>query len=89
MTGNGKRTPPPALAQLVAPGAGPGGGGGDRGRPGAVPARHGAQRDAREADGDEPWERAALAEGVGLEAPTPWGDPLPWGNADDRAQTDR
>jgi hypothetical protein len=25
------------------------------------------------------WERAALAEAVGLEAPSPWGDPLPWG----------
>jgi hypothetical protein len=26
-----------------------------------------------------PWERAALAEGVGLDPPTPWGDSLPWG----------
>lgn len=26
-----------------------------------------------------PWGRAALAEGVGLEPPTPWGDPEPWG----------
>ena len=26
-----------------------------------------------------PWGRAAIAEGVGLEAPTPWGDPEPWG----------
>jgi hypothetical protein len=26
-----------------------------------------------------PWERAALAEGVGLEAPSAWGDPEPWG----------
>jgi hypothetical protein len=27
-----------------------------------------------------PWARAAIAEGVGLEAPTPWGDPEPWGS---------
>jgi len=29
-----------------------------------------------------PWERAALFEGVGLEAaaPSPWGDPEPWGS---------
>ena len=26
------------------------------------------------------WERAALAEGVGLEAPSAWGDPEPWGH---------
>jgi hypothetical protein len=28
-----------------------------------------------------PWQRAALFEGVGREAdaPTPWGDPHPWG----------
>ena len=25
------------------------------------------------------WARAAIAEGVGLEAPTPWGDGEPWG----------
>jgi hypothetical protein len=25
------------------------------------------------------WERAAIAEGVGLEPPDPWGDPEPWG----------
>jgi hypothetical protein len=25
------------------------------------------------------WSRTAIAEGVGLEAPTPWGDSLPWG----------
>jgi hypothetical protein len=30
-----------------------------------------------------PWLRAALFEGVGLEAegPDPWGDPVPWGRA--------
>ena len=29
-----------------------------------------------------PWERAALFEGVGLatSAPSPWGDPEPWGS---------
>jgi hypothetical protein len=29
-----------------------------------------------------PWERAALFEGVGLDAagPSPWGDPEPWGS---------
>ncbi|MGH2476364.1 MAG: hypothetical protein ACRDIL_13990, partial [Candidatus Limnocylindrales bacterium] len=26
-----------------------------------------------------PWGRTALAEGVGLGGPNPWGDPLPWG----------
>jgi hypothetical protein len=26
-----------------------------------------------------PWERAALAEGVGLPPPDPWGDSQPWG----------
>jgi hypothetical protein len=25
------------------------------------------------------WERAGIAEGVGLEGPTPWGDGEPWG----------
>jgi hypothetical protein len=27
-----------------------------------------------------PWGRAALAEGVGLEGRTPWGDGEPWGS---------
>jgi hypothetical protein len=25
------------------------------------------------------WERAAIAEGMGLQSPDPWGDPLSWG----------
>lgn len=29
----------------------------------------------------DPWQRAALLEGAGREpdAPSPWGDPVPWG----------
>jgi hypothetical protein len=34
---------------------------------------------AAEGDRLSPWARAALAEGVGLEAPSPWGDGLAWG----------
>jgi hypothetical protein len=29
--------------------------------------------------GQSPWARASLAEGVGLDAPAPWGDGLAWG----------
>jgi hypothetical protein len=34
---------------------------------------------APERVGTQGWERAGLAEAVGLEAPTPWGDSPGWG----------
>jgi hypothetical protein len=35
-----------------------------------------------EAPKQDPWLRAALLEGTGREpdGPSPWGDPVPWGN---------
>jgi hypothetical protein len=38
---------------------------------------------APSAEPTNPWQRAALFEGAGLaaDAPSPWGDPDPWGSA--------
>jgi hypothetical protein len=78
MTSNGKRRPPRPSIELVAPGAGPE-------EAAAIAAAleqflHDTAPSPRTERGRvAPWGRAALAEGVGLEGPTPWGDALPWG----------
>jgi hypothetical protein len=78
MTANGKRRPPRPSLELVAPGAGPE-------EAAAIAAAleqflHDTAPVVPAAGPPTlPWERAALAEGVGLEPPTPWGDSLPWG----------
>jgi hypothetical protein len=77
MTSNGKRRPPRPSLELVAPGAGPE-------EAAAIAAaleqflHDTAPRLA--APRRSPWARASLAEGVGLEAATPWGDGLAWGS---------
>jgi hypothetical protein len=79
MTTNGKRRPPRAAIQVIAPAAGPE-------QAAAIAAAlerflHDTAPVIVAADEPRPgWERAALAEGIGLEAPTPWGDPEPWGS---------
>jgi hypothetical protein len=78
MPANGKRRPPRPSLELVAPGAGPE-------EAAAITAaleqflRDTAPVPVVESDRQSSWARAALAEGVGLEAPTPWGDGLAWG----------
>jgi hypothetical protein len=73
MSANGKRRPPRPTIELVAPGASP--------REAAAIAaaleqflHDTAPRLSGGAD-VSPWERAALAEGVGLQGPGSWGDP--------------
>ena len=78
MSSNGKRRPPRPALEVVAPGAGPE-------ETAAIAAaleqflHDTAPSVTARATVANPWERAALAEGVCLEAPTSWGDPLPWG----------
>jgi hypothetical protein len=78
MTANGRRRPPRPSLELVAPGAGPE-------EAAAIAAaleqflHDTAPVVAASALRTRPWERAALAEGVGLDPPTPWGDSLRWG----------
>ncbi len=79
MTGNGKRRPPRPAIELIAPAASP--------RQAAAIAAalerflHDTAPVIEPHDDDgSPWARAAIAEGVGLEAPTPWGDAEPWGS---------
>jgi hypothetical protein len=78
MTSNGKRRPPRPSIELVAPGTGPE-------EAAAIAAaleqflHDTAPPPLAESDRMSPWARASLAEGVGLEAPTPWGDGLAWG----------
>jgi hypothetical protein len=78
MTANGKRRPPRPSLQLVAPGA-------DPEQAAAIAAaleqflHDTAPSVTARTTAANPWERAALAEGVSLEAPTSWGDPLAWG----------
>jgi hypothetical protein len=78
MTANGRRRPPRPSLELVAPGAGPE-------EAAAIAAaleqflHDTAPVVAASSSRTRPWERAALAEGVGLDPPTPWGDPLRWG----------
>jgi hypothetical protein len=80
MTTNGKRRPPRPAIELIAPAA--------------EPAQAAAIAAALERflhdtapvvittppAAPSPWARAAIAEGVGLAAPTPWGDEEPWGS---------
>jgi hypothetical protein len=79
MTSNGKRRPPRPTLELVAPGAGPE-------EAAAIAAaleqflRDTAPSPTAEHSRVAPWGRAALAEGVGLEPPTPWGDVISWGD---------
>jgi hypothetical protein len=78
MTANGKRRPPRPSLELVAPGAGPE-------EAAAIAAaleqflHDTAPVVATAPARTRPWERAAIAEGVGLEPPSPWGDPVGWG----------
>jgi hypothetical protein len=77
MSLNGKRRPRRPSLEVVAPGAG-------REQTAAIAAAlEQFLRDTAPASApDAPvrsWERAALAEGVGLAAPTPWGDDMCWG----------
>ena len=79
MTTNGKRHPPRPAIQVIAPAAGPE-------QAAAIAAAlerflHDTAPVIAASVAPTPgWERAALAEGIGLEAPTPWGDPEPWGS---------
>jgi hypothetical protein len=79
MTSNGKRRPPRPAIEVIAPAAGPEQAAAIAAAlerflhdtaPAIVPSR----------EGRGGWARAAIAEGVGLEAPTPWGDGEPWGS---------
>ena len=79
MSRNGKRRPPRPAIGLVAPAASPE-------QAAAIAAalerflHDTAPVVAPHAAPQDPWSRAAIAEGVGLQAPTPWGDPEPWGS---------
>ena len=79
MTGNGKRRPPRPAIELIAPAASP------RQAAAIAAALERFLHDTAPVigphdDDGSPWARAAIAEGVGLEAPTPWGDAEPWGS---------
>jgi hypothetical protein len=78
MTANGKRRPRRPAIEVIAPVASPEQAAAIAAAlerflhdtaPALAPARPPGSR----------WERAALAEGVCLERPNAWGDPLPWG----------
>ena len=79
MTANGKRRPPRPAIELIAPAASPQ-------QAAAIAAalerflHDTAPVIASDAEPESPWARAAVAEGVGLGAPSPWGDPEPWGS---------
>jgi hypothetical protein len=78
MAANGKRRPPRPKLEIVAPGAGP-----------EEAAAIAAALEQFLHDTAPPpkartstmsrWERASLTEGIGLSAPSPWGDDLAWG----------
>jgi hypothetical protein len=78
MTANGKRRPPRPAIEVVAPAAGPE-------QAAAIAAalerflHDTAPAIAPARAAPAAWARAAVAEGVGLAAPTPWGDGEPWG----------
>ena len=79
MTSNGKRRPPRPSLEIVAPGAGP------KEAAAIAAALEQFLHDTAPAPGGHPqpvspWARAALAEGVGLEPPAPWGNGEPWGS---------
>jgi hypothetical protein len=78
MTSNGKRRPRRPVIEVIAPAASPAQAAAIAAAlerflhdtaPVLAPARAARSR----------WERAALAEGVCLSGPDPWGDPQPWG----------
>ena len=77
MSANGRRRPRRPAIELVAPAASPE-------QAAAIAAalerflHDTAPVVAPQGAPGNPWARAAIAEGVGLEAPTPWGDPDPW-----------
>jgi hypothetical protein len=79
MTTNGKRRPPRPTIELIAPAASPE-------QAAAIAAalerflHDTAPVIASAGPSMSPWERAALAEGVGLDGPNPWGDPHSWGS---------
>ena len=79
MTTNGKRRPPRPAIELIAPAANPE-------QAAAIAAalerflHDTAPVIAPAGPATSPWERAALAEGVGLHGPDAWGDPEPWGS---------
>ena len=78
MTTNGKRRPPRPAIELIAPAA-------SAAQAAAIAAalerflHDTAPVIAPAGPSLTPWERAALAEGVGREGRNPWGDPEPWG----------
>ena len=78
MTANGKRRPPRPAIEVIAPAAGPE-------QAAAIAAalerflHDTAPVIAPALAGANPWTRAAIAEGLGLQPPTPWGDAEPWG----------
>jgi hypothetical protein len=78
MTGNGRRRPPRPSLELVAPGAGP-----EEAAAIAAALEQFLHDTAPVVAATTPptpaWERAALAEGVGLAPPSSWGDPVGWG----------
>jgi hypothetical protein len=79
MAANGKRRPPRPKLELVAPGAGPEEAAAiaaalEQFLHDTAPPLHGRPSEI------SPWERASLSEGIGLPAPSPWGDDLAWGS---------
>jgi hypothetical protein len=78
MSSNGKRRPPRPALEVVAPGAGPE-------ETAAIAAaleqflHDTAPSVSVERSRPSAWARAALAEGVGADSPTLWGDGTPWG----------
>ena len=78
MTANGKRRPPRPAIELIAPAANPE-------QAAAIAAalerflHDTAPAIAPVSQPISGWARAALAEGVCLSPPTPWGDGEPWG----------
>lgn len=78
MTSNGRRRPRRPAIEVIAPAASPE-------QAAAIAAalerflHDTAPVAAASVERESPWGRAAIAEGVGLEAPTPWGDVEPWG----------
>lgn len=78
MTTNGRRRPRRPAIQMIAPAANPE-------QAAAIAAalerflHDTAPTIAPRRLAANPWERAALAEGVCLQGPNPWGDPQSWG----------
>jgi hypothetical protein len=79
MTSNGRRRPRRPAIELIAPAASP-----EQAAAIAAALERFLHDTAPVVAGSvelaSPWERAAIAEGVGLEAPSAWGDPEAWGH---------